>query len=73
MDSDITRETPALGGISLALRGSSAYGATFGAPPVPIWKTAAFGGSERKEYILGRHGYLTRGDDKKIGEPATPQ
>ena len=25
-----TRETPAFGGISLALRGSSAFGATFG-------------------------------------------
>ena len=28
----ITRETPAFGGISLALRGSGAFGATFGRP-----------------------------------------
>ena len=33
------RETAALGGVSLALRGSAAFGATFGEPSAPIWKT----------------------------------
>ena len=42
-----TREIPAFGGISLALRGSGAFGALIGAPPAPIWETAAFGGGER--------------------------
>ena len=39
---DYTREIPAFGGFSLALRGSGAVGA-------PIWETAAFGGGERNE------------------------
>ena len=34
-----TRETAALGGVSLALQGSAA----FGAPSEPIWETAALG------------------------------
>ena len=33
-----TRETPAFDGISLALRGSGAFGATFRAPLAPIWR-----------------------------------
>ena len=33
-----TRETPAIGGISLALRGSGALGTAFVAPPAPIWE-----------------------------------
>ena len=44
-----TREIPAFGGISLALRGSSTFGAPVGVPAVPIWETAAFGGGERIE------------------------
>ena len=47
-----TREILDFGGISLTLRGSGAAGTTFGAPigapPVPIWETAAFGGGERE-------------------------
>ena len=43
-----TRETPAVGGISLALRRRGAFGAPVRAPAVPIWATAAFGGGEKK-------------------------
>ena len=50
-----TREIPAFGGISLALRGSDASGAPVGAPPAPIWETVAFGGGEKNKKI-GRHG-----------------
>ena len=58
----ITREIPACGGISLALRGSGAFGATFGVPAAPIWETAAFGGGESlKNKKLGRLGRPGRG------------
>ena len=63
----INSRTPAFGGISLALRGSGAVGAAFGAPvgapTVPIWETAAFGGGERTRYRqnLGRRGRPSRG------------
>ena len=43
-----TREIPAFGGISLALRGSGALGAPVEAPPMLIWETAALGGGEKK-------------------------
>ena len=43
-----TREIPALGGISLALRGSGACGATFG-------EAAAFGGGERTKSLIKKN------------------
>ena len=63
---NINCETPDLGGISLALRGSGAFGTTFGrlrrlrwsssgapvgAPQAPILETAAFGGGKSNEKI----------------------
>ena len=58
----ITREISVFGEISLALRGSGAFGVHVGAPSVPIGKTAAHGGGERKvEEII-----------KKIGAPWAP-
>ena len=49
-------EIPAFGGISLALRWSGAFGATFGhlhtpvgAPQAPIWETTGIGGGKRYE------------------------
>ena len=62
-----TREIPAFGGISLALRGSGALGTTFGAPAVPISETAAEGGGERKKIKLGRHGRTI------FGAPGAPR
>ena len=56
-----TREIPAFGGISLALRGSSTFGAPVGVPAVPIWETAAFGSGGRKKKNLGRQGRPGRG------------
>ena len=44
-----TREIPAFGVISLALRWSGALGATFGRLRHPRWETAAFGGGERQK------------------------
>ena len=40
--------TPAFGVISLAPRGRGAFGAPVRMPAAPIWRTAAFGGGERK-------------------------
>ena len=49
----MTRETPAVGGISLALWESGA----FGAYSALIWETATFGGGKRKKLKkLGRLG-----------------
>ena len=49
----ITRKTPTFGGISLALRGSGAFGAPVGALPVPILETAAEGGGKRTKKKVG--------------------
>ena len=48
-----TRETPAFGGISLALRGSGAPSALFGAPWALIWEVVSFGGGERMKKNVG--------------------
>ena len=67
-----TREIPTFGGISLALRGSGASGATFGrlqrprwGTSAPIWETAAFGDGERDKKKIGESAYAAFGGDEK--------
>ena len=63
----LNSQTPAFGGISLALRGRGAFGAPVRAPVAPIWATAAFGGCERKKKNWGVSlAYAVFGGDKKM-------
>ena len=67
-----TREIPAFGGISLALRGSGAYGAAFGAPLKKEQKNwgaegAPLGAAIKKIINLGRLRHLFQ------GAPAVPK